>query len=140
MFQQFARFNSSLMQCFWTILLQRNLPQMFTLLMDPNTMIQMSVLPQPHRIVVANFVRGNFVLLRWNPWIPKVPQNHGWKTLPYCYKVSWGHIAVCLRKNSTRTNRQKWLRNMNISNYIPSFDTSSIFVVEYQPFTKFSIS
>jgi len=29
---------------------------------------------------------------------------------------------------------------MSILNYIPSFDTYSIFVVKYQPFTKFSIN
>jgi len=31
------------------------------------------------------------------------------------------------------------LENTNILNYLPSFDTSSIFVVKYQSFTKFSI-
>jgi len=38
---------------FSTILLQWNLQQMFTLLMEPCAMIQVSILLQPHRTVVA---------------------------------------------------------------------------------------
>jgi len=34
---------------------------------------------------------------------------------------------------------KKWLRNTNIWNYLPCFGNSSIFVVKYQSFTKFSI-
>jgi len=33
---------------------------------------------------------------------------------------------------------KKCLRNTNIFNYLPSFGNSSVFVVEYQSFTKFS--
>jgi len=52
--------------------LQRNLPQMLVLLMEPYAMIQVSILLQPHRTVVANFISGKFGLFRRNP---------GWKTL-----------------------------------------------------------
>jgi len=40
---------------------------MFALLMEPCAMIQVSVLLQPHRIVVANFVPGNFGPFWQNP-------------------------------------------------------------------------
>jgi len=43
---------------------------MFALLTEPNTMIQVSILQQPHRTVVANFVPGNFGLFLRNPWQP----------------------------------------------------------------------
>jgi len=43
---------------------------MFTLLMEPYAMIQLSILLQSHRIVVANFVPGNFGLFRQNAWQP----------------------------------------------------------------------
>jgi len=33
---------------------------------------------------------------------------------------------------------KKCFRKTNIWNYLPSFGNSSIFVVKYQPFTKFS--
>jgi len=33
-------------------------------------MIQVSILLQPHKTVVANFVAGKFVLFRRNPWQP----------------------------------------------------------------------
>jgi len=56
-------------QCFSTLLLQRNLPQMFALLVEPCAMIQVSVLLQPHITVVANFFPGNFSLFWWNPWL-----------------------------------------------------------------------
>jgi len=36
----------------------------------PYVMIQVSILVQPHRTVVANFVQGNFGLFRRNPWQP----------------------------------------------------------------------
>jgi len=72
-------------QCFSTLLLQRNLQQMYALLMEPYAMIQVSTLLQPHRIVFANFVPGNFGLVRRNPGRrsrnPEVPWNSGWKTL-----------------------------------------------------------
>jgi len=45
-------------QCFSTFLLQRNLPQMFALLMEPYALIQVSILLQPHRTVVVIFVPG----------------------------------------------------------------------------------
>jgi len=50
-----------------TFLLQRKIPQMFALLMEPYAMIQKSMLLQPHRTVVANFVPGNLALFRRNP-------------------------------------------------------------------------
>jgi len=50
------------MQCFSTFLLQRNLPQLFALLMEPYAMIQVSKLLQAHRTVVGDFVPGNFGL------------------------------------------------------------------------------
>ena len=59
-----------LSQHFSTFLLQRNLPQMFALLMKPYAMIQVSILLQPHRIAVTNFVPGNFDLFWRNPWQP----------------------------------------------------------------------
>jgi len=58
------------MQCFSTFLLQRNLRQMFAMLMEPYGMIQVTILLQPHRTVVANFVPGNFDLFRRNLWQP----------------------------------------------------------------------
>jgi len=39
---------------------------MFVLLMEPYAMIRLSILLQPHRTVVANFVPGNFGLLLRN--------------------------------------------------------------------------
>jgi len=51
-----------LRQCFSTFLLQKNLPQMFELLMEPYAMIQVSILQELHRTVVAIFVPGNFGL------------------------------------------------------------------------------
>jgi len=42
----------------------------FALLMEPYAMIQVSVLLQRHRTVVANFVPGNFGLFRRKPWRP----------------------------------------------------------------------
>ena len=59
-----------LQQCFSTFLLQRKLPQMFALLTEPYAMIQVSILLQQHRTVVANFVPGEFGLFRRNPWQP----------------------------------------------------------------------
>jgi len=55
-------------KCFSTFLLQRDLGQMFALLTEPDAMIQVFILLQRHRTVVANFVRGNFGLFRRNPW------------------------------------------------------------------------
>jgi len=55
---------------FFNLLLQRNLPQMFALLMEPYAMIQVTILLQLHRTVVANFVPGNFGLCRRNHWQP----------------------------------------------------------------------
>jgi len=54
-------------------------------------MIQVSILLQPHRTVVANFVPRNFGLFRRNP---KVPQNPGWKTLVYTYNSEHGHHGL----------------------------------------------
>jgi len=41
--------------CFSTYLPQRNLSQMFGLFMEPCAVVQVSMLLQPHRTVVANF-------------------------------------------------------------------------------------
>jgi len=68
-------------QCFSTLLLQRNLPLMLALLMEPYAMIQLCNLLQPHRAMVANLVPGNFGLFLRNPYIPR---NADWKPL------SWG--------------------------------------------------
>jgi len=57
-------------QSFSTLLRQWNIPQLFALLMKLCAMIQVSILQQPHRTVVANFVPGNFGLFRRNPWQP----------------------------------------------------------------------
>jgi len=43
---------------------------MFALLVEPYVMTRVSILLQPHRTVVANFVPGNFGLFRPNPWQP----------------------------------------------------------------------
>jgi len=43
---------------------------MFALLNEPYAIILVSVLLQPHGIVVANFVPGNFGLFRRNSWQP----------------------------------------------------------------------
>jgi len=64
----------SLQQCFSTVLLQRNLRQMFALLMEPYAMIQVSILLQPRRTMVANFVPGNFGLFWRNS--DSYSQNH----------------------------------------------------------------
>jgi len=53
---------------FHKFLLQWNLPQMFVLLTEPYAMIQWSILLQPHRNVVVNFVPGNFSLFPQIPW------------------------------------------------------------------------
>jgi len=63
-------FKNYLNQCFSNFLLQRNLPQMFALLMEPYAMIWMSIFLQPHRHIVANFVQGKFGQFRRNPWKP----------------------------------------------------------------------
>jgi len=39
---------------------------MFVLLMEPYAMIQVSILLQPQRTVVTNFISGNFSLFRLN--------------------------------------------------------------------------
>jgi len=54
-------------QCFSTFL-QQNLLQMFALFMELYAMIQVSILLQLHRTVVANFVLGNFGLFWRIPW------------------------------------------------------------------------
>jgi len=43
---------------------------MFALLMEIYAMIQVSILLQLYRTVVANFVPGNFGLFRRNTWEP----------------------------------------------------------------------
>jgi len=73
MLQQFARFNSTLMQCFSTILLQRNLPYIFALLMEPCAMIQVSILLQPHRTVVTDFVQVISVCFGRTPVVEHCP-------------------------------------------------------------------
>jgi len=42
--------------------LQQNLPQLFALLMEPYAMIQVSILLQLLRTVIANFIPGNFAV------------------------------------------------------------------------------
>jgi len=59
--------------------------------METYTMIQVSIMLQPHGTVVVNFVPGNFGFFRWNPWQPLVepwgsPKPRG-KTLPY--RLAW---------------------------------------------------
>jgi len=49
-------------------LLQQNLPQMLVLLTEIYAMIQVSILLQLHRTVVANFLPNKFGLLGRNPW------------------------------------------------------------------------
>jgi len=53
----------------------------FPLLMEPYAMIQVSILLQPHRTVVASFVPTNFGLFLAEPWQP-LNQNPSWRTLP----------------------------------------------------------
>ena len=71
-------------QCFSTFL-QQNLLQMFALFMELYAMIQVSILLQLHRTVVANFVSGNFGLFWRIPWKSlaehEVLRNPSWKTL-----------------------------------------------------------
>jgi len=43
---------------------------MFAMLVEAETMIQVTILLQPHRTVVANFVPGNLGLFRRNHWQP----------------------------------------------------------------------
>jgi len=57
-------------QCFSTFLLQRDLPQIFALFIKPYAIIEVSILLQQHRTVIANFVPGNFGLFRRNPRQP----------------------------------------------------------------------
>jgi len=54
----------SIDQCFSTFLLQRNLLQMFPLLMVHYAMTQVCALLQPHRTVVGNYVPDKFDLFR----------------------------------------------------------------------------
>jgi len=49
---------------------------MFALLMELYVMIRVSILLQPHRTVVANFVPGKCGLFRRNPWQPQT-QGYG---------------------------------------------------------------
>jgi len=44
-------------QCFSTFLLQRSLPKIFAFLMKRYAIIEVSILLQPHRTVIANFVQ-----------------------------------------------------------------------------------
>jgi len=59
-----------LVQCFSTFLLQRNLAQIFALLIEPYAMMQVSILLQLHRTVVANLAQDKFGLglFQRNPW------------------------------------------------------------------------
>jgi len=89
-----TRYTNSL-AVFSTFLLQRNLPQMFALLMEPNAMIQVSILGycetvvllQLHRAVAGNFVPENFGLFRRNPW--RVPRNSG---IHWCMGLMWIYL------------------------------------------------
>jgi len=50
--------------------------------MEPCAMTRVSILLQPHRTAVANFVPGKFGPFRWNPWTPgSHSRNPSWKTL-----------------------------------------------------------
>jgi len=51
-------------------LLQRNLLQMFALLMKLYAMIQLSKLPPAHRTVVDSLVPSEFALFQPNRWQP----------------------------------------------------------------------
>jgi len=51
---------ASVFQSFCCSVLQRYLPQVFALLVEPHAIIQVSILLQPHRTMVANFVPDNF--------------------------------------------------------------------------------
>ena len=66
---------------------------MFALVMEPNAMIQLSVLTQPHRTAVANFVQGDFGHFRRNPYQPLAEPwgstNLVWKALLYIRHCSW---------------------------------------------------
>jgi len=62
--------NHELGPCFSTFFLQRNLPQMFALLVEPHAMIKVFILLQPHRTVAGNFIPGKFGLFRWSPCKP----------------------------------------------------------------------
>jgi len=53
-------------QCFSTSLLQRNLPQIFALFMEPYAMNQVSILS----LINQMGRNGNFGLIRRNPWQP----------------------------------------------------------------------
>jgi len=53
--------------CFSTFLLQRNLPQMFALLVQPYAMIQVSILLSVINLMGRN---SNFGLFPRNPWLP----------------------------------------------------------------------
>jgi len=86
--------DQTLQQCFSTFLLQGNHHQMFALLMETYTVIQVSILLQSPRVVVVNFLPGKFGLFRRNPWTPgnhsqnpEVPRNPGWQTQPY--RLAW---------------------------------------------------
>jgi len=61
-------------QCFSTFFLQRNHPQMFSLLMEPYAMIQVSEMLQPHRAVVTNFAPGKFRSVSAEPWRSAEPR------------------------------------------------------------------
>jgi len=62
---------NDIFSCFSTFSLQRHLPQTYLLLMGPYAMIQVPILLQPNRTVVANFVPCNLGLFRRNPWQPR---------------------------------------------------------------------
>jgi len=78
-------------QSFSTFLLHRNLPQMYALLMEPYPMIQVSILWQPHRTMVANFVSGKFGLFQRNPW--------------QALSEPWGSAELRLKKKNWRMTR-----------------------------------
>jgi len=60
------------MTVFFNLFLQRNLPQMFALLMEPYAMIQECHFATTtySRTVVANFVSGKFEMFPQNPGQP----------------------------------------------------------------------
>jgi len=87
----------SLSQCFSTFLLQQNLPHMFVLLMEPHAMIQVSILLQPHRTVVTDFLPCKFGLFWRNIW---QPLTKPWDSMEPRLKNTDQSCAVAHRTNN----------------------------------------
>ena len=94
--------SGDLHQCFPTFWLQRNLPQMFALLMEPYAMIEVSILLQPHRTVFTDFVPGAISVCFGGTTgsqlrNPGVPRNPGWKTLTQTKRCHWSWTTDFVR-------------------------------------------